>query len=1109
MTSMLRAAELAARLELPQPTPEQTRIIEAPLEPLLVIAGAGSGKTETMAARVVYLVANGLVRAEEVLGLTFTRKAAAELAVRIRGRLHHLATAGVGPRPGLSDQPRIATYNSYAASLLTDHGLRLGADPDATVITDAARFQIAEELVRTWPLDLLTHYKPGTVIAAVTALAGELSEHDVQPEQAAELLGDLASDFTEVEGRQSQAYLKPAESLQLRARLMDLVAAFQQAKRSAGVVDFADQVRLAAHVAGQVPAVGAVERSRYRVVLLDEYQDTSVAQVQMLAALFTDGHPVTAVGDPNQAIYGWRGAAAGTLLSFPDAFRTGERKPAEVATLSTAWRNDHAILDVANHIAAPLRTGAASRVPPLRPSPSAASGTVLARIAETSADEAALIARLLTEHWSADAAAPVSAAVLCRKRSQFQAIEGALTGAGLPCQVVGLGGLLFTAEVADIRAALTVAHDPSRGDAMMRLLTGPSVHLGAQDLAVLSAWSRVQAPGPRRAVGPQGSRGAGTQEALGRDARDAPASADVRAAGAQDALGAQAADPHGQEPLAEDAEQVAEDAEQASITEAVDSLPRREWTDQRGRSLSDAAYQRLQQLSAQLRQIRSLGYLAIPELITATEQILGLDIEVIAAVPGSVAHARRNLDAFTTAGAQFAGGTADPTLAAFLAYLDAVEDEENGLDLMVAEPDPTAIQIMTVHAAKGLEWDTVVVAGMNAKDFPAVAPKSDGHYAETGWLTNPRTLPYSLRGDCDWLPELPIAGAASVADVSTAVTEFRRAEGERQLTEERRLAYVAMTRARHVLILTAHYWGTRSTLNTPSVFLQSLLDAGLADTGSQWISASQHEHNPLTDATESSSWPQPAHQVAKVWDDLWREAAEEPIPAPDTSAWWREAELLLAERELRSRPEFAMPDHLAASAMVDLARDPEQFWRSQRRPIPRRPSVAARRGTRFHTWVEQYYGAQTLLDFDSLPGAQDGDADAPLAELQEAFLNSSWANLNPITLEVDIETMLGSVAVRCRIDAVFAEGQGVHIVDWKTGRPPRDRNARTASQVQLALYRLAWSRLHDVPIEHIAASLHYVGDDVTISADELSEAELTALLATPPGAQALAQVAAI
>ena len=150
--------ELAKLLRLHAPTHEQAAIIAAPVEPLLVVAGAGSGKTETMAARVVWLVANGYVRPEQILGLTFTRKAAGELAHRVRTRLGQLVRRlGGEPRPDgrpLAGEPTVATYHSYAARIVTEHGLRAGYEPSTRLLTEAARWQLVDPLVR--------NVRPGT-----------------------------------------------------------------------------------------------------------------------------------------------------------------------------------------------------------------------------------------------------------------------------------------------------------------------------------------------------------------------------------------------------------------------------------------------------------------------------------------------------------------------------------------------------------------------------------------------------------------------------------------------------------------------------------------------------------------------------------------------------------------------------------------------------------------------------------------------------------------------------------------------------------------------------------------------------------------------------------
>lgn len=1066
------AAAIAEALGQPPPTDEQRAVIEADLEPMLVVAGAGSGKTETMAARVVSLVANQVVRPSEILGLTFTRKAAAELSVRIRSRLRRLSRAGVVTTDVAEDQPRIATYNSYAAGIVTDHALRIGVDPDATLIGDAGRYQLADDLVQTWAEDLETTSAVSTVVDAVAALAAELGEHGRSPQEAAAQIDRLIQSMLEKEDEPGKkpgmraAVAKVVASLRTRVQLMALVAEFGARKRADGVVDFGDQVRLAATIAAQVDDVCAAEQSRYRAVLLDEYQDTSIAQVQMLRGLFGGGHPVTAVGDPNQAIYGWRGAAAGTLLDFPETFPSSTG-PARSVNLSTAWRNDLAVLQAANHLAAPLRTDA---VAPLAPRPGAGPGRVHARYLETHLDEAGYIADHLAARWSPDG---FSAAVLCRRRAQFVAVEQALTAAGLPCQVVGLAGLLSTPEVSDVRAALQVAHDPSRGDAMMRLLTGPSVNLGAADLRVLADWARSQAkswarPGgePRAAEQGAGEQGGGEEDAV------------------------------------EEVPQVREAVEEASLVEAVDRLPKEGWQNSRGRSLSDAATSRLRRLARAIRQVRSLTHLSVPELITATEQALELDMEVLAASTGSAGHARRHLDAFTAAGADFAGSADTPTLSAFLTYLDVAEDEERGLEVVEAEPDPGAIQIMTVHAAKGLEWDCVVVAGMNMGDFPSLqhTPAEGKPVTSGGWLSPIGTLPYFLRGDAASLPELAVEEAGTHTDMEAALEQFRLDEGQRLLREERRLAYVALTRARHDLLLTGSFWVNQTRPKRPSPFLRELIDAGLVEI-EELPAQSRHEINPAGAATQVAAWPEPEATIGRQWEQLWSEPVAPTLPGVSEQArdWWRDAELLLAERDRAGAQPPDRPAHLSASAVVALAQDQAAFQRNWRRPVPHQPSVQARRGTRFHAWVEQYFGSRALLDWEDLPGADDEPSgeDAALVELQRAFLASEWAGATPVGVEVDIETPVRSVMVRCRIDAVFAAADGgVHIVDWKTGAPPRDARTLRARQMQLALYRLAWSRLHEQPLERIRASFVYVGAGETISSGTITETEIDEVLAT-------------
>lgn len=1082
----LGAADAARLLGLPEPTPEQVAVIEAPLEPVLVVAGAGSGKTETMTARVVHLVANGLVERDRVLGLTFTQKAAGELSERVRRRLRALDRVLGNPRgdsgpDGALVAPMVSTYHAYAAALVGEHALRLGVEPGVRVLGDAGRWQVAHDVVRGWADDLGTDLAVGTVTDAVLGLAGALAEHLVP---AADLRAF-------VEGWCAQVAALPAgkagvpkpvrdllDSMRLRARLVDLVEEFTARKRAADLMDFGDQVALAARLAGEAPEVGEAERARFAVVLLDEYQDTSVAQLALLRSLFGDrsgagvGHPVTAVGDPNQSIYGWRGASAGGLERFPGQFPGPDGAPARSLALSTSWRNDAAVLEAANLVGGPLRDAAAAHaglaLPTLRPRPDAGAGEVAVVVAETAEEEARAVAAFVAERRAGLAARregerwagggrpePVTAAVLCRRRAQFPLLHAALLEAGLPVEVVGLGGLLAEPEIVDLVAALEAAHDPSRGDSLMRLLTGPRARLGLGDLHALADWAAELA-------------GAG-------DPRD-----------------------------------------ERTIVDALDDLPPDGWVSRRGRSLSAAGRARLADLGAVLRALRRSTSLTLADLVGEAERLLGLDIEVAARPGRSPASARAHLEAFRAVAAEYdasADGPGGGTLGAFLAWLDAAQEEERGLEAPVAELDPDAVQLLTVHAAKGLEWDVVAVPGLVEGTFPARVKAS-------GWVADRGQLPTALRGDRDHLPDVDLAGVTDAADARRRIDQYRAAYAEHHRGEERRLAYVAMTRARAHLLLAASWWRDGVTPVQLSGFLAEVLAA--ADDDRLAVAtlgrapdprdAGPKPVRPEPPAGEPALWPperplgarqdavaasaaavRAALAATDVGDPQGLEGLEGLGGAGELGAV---AELLLRERRRRAaeRSGVALPAHLAASAVVRLAADPGAFALQLRRPVPQAPSVRARRGTAFHAWVERYYGSAALVDVDALPGADDdaGDDDE-LAALQAKFLASPWAARSPIAVEADVETPVGGVTVRCRIDAVFAEPDGpdgpdgsdgsdgrVVVVDWKTGRPPVDPAAVTARELQLAAYRLAWSRRAGIPVDRVAAAFVHVGTGETI-----------------------------
>jgi len=1105
------------------------------MRPLLVVAGAGSGKTETMASRVVWLVANGHVEPDQVLGLTFTRKAATELAERIGRRLRRLRHVGMwapAQEPDdaevLGGTPTVSTYHSYAGRLVREHALRLGVEPESRLLSEAAAWQFAAEVVERHdgPMDEVP-FAASTITHAVVDLAGEMAEHLLDPADLHRLIDRFEARAVGLPKGASRARALPrvvaeaVSALKARRQVLPLVEAYQELKRSRDALDFADQMALAASLAQRFPDIGSMERQRFRAVLLDEFQDTSEAQLVLLRHLFVAHDelvPVTAVGDPNQSIYGWRGASATTLTRFPGEFADGSGE-ADVLPLSTSWRNDGAILLAANITSGPLRAKSTVDVEVLRPRPDAGAGQVSAARLLTTEAEAAHLAGWIAQRWLDGQGRPtgVSAAVLCRKRSQFDAVIDALERAGLPVEVVGLGGLLSTPEVSDVIALLWVVQDPTRGDQLMRLLTGPWCRLGAADLEGLAVWSRVL-----------------LRHHTARS-RQAP--------------------PHSQLPPAEATDQAPDSADRLSLVEALDELPSVRWQGPGGTRISAIALRRLQGLRDAIRALRSMTGMPLADLAGEAERVLGLDIEVLSRPEHTPTTARAHLDAFADVAASFSGSADRPTLGGFLSWLDAAQAQERGLDKGYVEVSADAVQVLTVHAAKGLEWDVVAVPGLVEGCFPARTSSAtsfkDGLWrmsppADKGWIGGLSGVPYDLRGDRDGLPVLHWKSAPDLLALETEVSDFICAGGAHGLDEERRLAYVAFTRARRELLLTAPVWADPTTPRITSRFLTELVDhPDLCLRPLQW------EPLPEPDGDTKPSNPRQSERVSAIWpaDPMAARRARlndavqavvdamadldpgpdtladphphphpHPDPGPDAVAEAdpitapesgrparreREMTMLLAERDsaVRSRDiEVRVPRHLSASAVVTLAADPEAFARGLRRPMPAAPALAARRGTAFHAWVEQHYARPAFVDLLDLPGSADqGPAeDAELPRMKELFLASEWARRSPEAIEIAIETTVADMAIRGRIDAVFPrQGGGFTVVDWKTGAKPSGDKARTRA-LQLAAYRLAFARLRGLELDQVDAAFYYAGTGETVFPDLQDEEPLSTLLGSIP-----------
>ncbi|WP_131805725.1 ATP-dependent helicase, partial [Mycolicibacterium celeriflavum] len=608
MTARYSPSELAAALGMFAPTDEQAAVIAAPPGPLVVIAGAGAGKTETMAARVVWLVANGYARPGEVLGLTFTRKAAGQLLRRVRTRLARLSGTGTFYPAGDADEPpTISTYHAFAGDLLREHGLLLPVEPDTRLLSETELWQLAFRVVCEHP-ELDTEKTPAAVTSMVLRLAGQLAEHLVDTDQLRDthvelerLVHTLPAGPYQRDRGPSQWLLRLLATQTERTELVPLIDELHRRMRAEKVMDFGIQMASAARLAEQFPRVGEQLRSRYRVVLLDEYQDTGHAQRVALSSLFgggvDDDLALTAVGDPIQSIYGWRGASATNLPRFTTDFPRSDGTPAPTLELRTSWRNPPRALYLANAVSAQARRRSVA-VRSLRPRPDADPGTIRCALLNNVVAEREWVADHIAALYDGARGRGVPApttAVLVRRNADASPMADALTARGVPVEVVGLAGLLGVPEVADVVAMLRLIADPTAGSAAMRVLTGPRWRLGGRDITAL--W--------RRAVHLDDTGGVATADAAERIAV-----------------------------------QAGPDADAACLAEAVTDPGAPE-------AYSPTGYARIVALGRELTALRAHLSNPLPELVAEVRRVLGVDTEVRARRPVSAGWTgTEHLDAF-------------------------------------------------------------------------------------------------------------------------------------------------------------------------------------------------------------------------------------------------------------------------------------------------------------------------------------------------------------------------------------------------------------------------------------------------------------------------------
>jgi DNA helicase-2/ATP-dependent DNA helicase PcrA len=1010
-----------------------------------------------MAGRIAWLIMTQQVAPDRILGLTFTTKAANELLTRVRSflpaALKYLPDESAHTDLG---EPVISTYNAFGSRLLKEHALRLGLEPDARVVVDATRYQLAMRVVCQSHYDLGgLGYSPTTAVTEMLKLDEQCSNYLVDPNLIIESDTQRLIGLERIEKKQELTH-DMIKTCQKRVALAKLVMDFRQAKIANDVIDYADQIRLAAQAAHNSQAMREMLKDQFHVVLLDEYQDTSLSQKVLLQQLFGNGHPVMAVGDPCQAIYGWRGAEITNMENFKDDFPrelAGNWESAQVYKLTANRRSGKNILIAANSLSNKLREIHPEIVELVPADDAKPAGEIQTALLPTFTDEVEWVAEQISKikpvkSWN-------EVAVLLREKKNAQYYVNALEAKGIPVQVVDPGALVNLPEVREVVSYLEAIYDPTANTALARILLSPRWQIGSRDLAILG---RHASELVRVDVTPE-------------------MPIDVQLDHIVSAV-----DKSQRVSLLDALELVGED----------ETLP-----------YSPEARVRLVELASQLRMLRKFCNESAIDLISRIIRVTGIGIEaMVVNSPEGSTHFDR-LAALIDLAGNFRNLEGDSSVGAFLEYLRTGQRFNTLVEADVTLSD-NAVIVMSIHKSKGLEFPIVVVPDLTVGVFPST-PK-DRHWPKNAFRIPPDALGAPIN---PLLPEFPGPTGPRGVDFKA----FTTAAGELATIDERRLAYVAITRAEQKVIASGSWWGpTQSKLRGPSAFLMDLHKG--ATRPDVWTETPDPDAiNPLLADVQYLTWPvqvdstkrlaiqQEAELVKSAAIKLHDQSGLSEQEIALVESWQQDIDALVLQASQYESVErlVRLPASLSASQLIALNTDEEVFLKSLVRPMPRQPSSAADRGTTFHSWVETFYGRRTLIDAESLAGAMDDEiySDEQLQALKSAFESGLFVDRTPVSLEMPFALVLGGRTLRGRMDALFkgtledpnASDQWL-VVDWKTGK------SGSANDLQLSIYRQAAALTLGVNPDQIQAVFYYVADQDIKPAKNLLSLDALAELIT-------------
>ncbi len=922
--------------------PEQLSAVMHDAGPLMIIAGAGTGKTTVITHRIAYLIEQKKAKPDEVLALTFTEKAAAEMEERV-DKLLPIGYVDLW----------ISTFHSFCERILKAHGLDVGIPNDFKLLNQTDAWLLVRQNFDRFNLD---YYRPaGNPTKFIHGMLQHFSrakDENITPEEYLAYVEGLKAD-------KDTTNAGGIDATEL-SRLEELAGAYhtyQQILLENNALDFGDLISYTLKLFTARPKILAQYQQQFKYVLVDEFQDTNWAQYALVKMLAAPGNNITVVGDDDQSIYKFRGASLSNILQFEADYPTTKK-----IVLTANYRSLQSILDVSynfiqannpNRLEAQLQTSGSGLSKKLV-SPREGKGVIEHIHCETLEDEARAVVERIVE-LQKQGTPLKEIAILVRANSSAEPFVSCLELFGIPYQFMALKGLYRKPLIIDALAYLRVIDQPNESPSLYRILSHPTLGVRPDDLVKLTheCYKRgksladvLEIAKTLRTLDPETSESAATL--LGLFAR-------MRLEARRKPV----------------AELFVDVMKESGLLGFVSTLPERQQQEE---------FRLLQQFYERMKAFQAL--------------------------------------------------TADTTLKRFLIELEHEQASgEEGSLKMDPEEGPETVRIMTIHASKGLEFAHVFIVNLVDRRFPT-----------------------SEKKDAIPLPD--------------ALIKEKVPEGDIHLEEERRLMYVALTRAKDALYLTSaeDYGGARK--KKPSRFLVEMghdttpVRLGSIQKGGVFASNEPHRYD-LTDAHVSIP-------TAFSYTQL---AAFETCPLQ-----YKFAHVLHVPVYGRYQMSFGKTMHGCLQHFFELFKESVETPQGTlfETPSPsggaKVPSLDALMKLYDEAWIDEWYESDAQREEYRARGKKT---------LKEYHAELVANPPRPFHLEKGFTVKFGDVVVRGRIDRIDLVDGGVEIIDYKTGKPKTE--LASEDKRQLMIYQIAAMECFQPPLVPVKLTYHYLEDNSTIS----------------------------